>query len=138
MLFCYTDSFHDNCGSHREFQYTKLEIFLSSLKSAWDLIYPGQNRDVREILSNLIGLLEDWKLEKTATNYEKSKPRIGVYLDNNYIEFLFTRTDNIALVHGINSLVEELRAMKNGGGLGGGGGGAGGGRAFFVFCLILS
>ena len=74
MLFCYTDSFHDNCGSHREFQYTNLEIFLSSLKSAWDLIYPGQNRDVREILSNLIGLLEDWKLEKTATNYEKQNP----------------------------------------------------------------
>ena len=38
---------------------------LSSLKSTWDLIYPEQNRDVREILRYLTGCLEDWKLEKT-------------------------------------------------------------------------
>ena len=29
-------------------------------------VYPGENRNVREILSNLIGYLGDWKLEKTA------------------------------------------------------------------------
>ena len=28
-------------------------------------VYPGQNRDVREILSHLIDCLEDWELEKT-------------------------------------------------------------------------
>ena len=38
---------------------------LPSLKSAWNLVYPGQNGDVREILRNLIGFLENWKLEKT-------------------------------------------------------------------------
>ena len=38
---------------------------LPSFKSAWDPVYPEQNRNVREILSNLIGYLEDWELEKT-------------------------------------------------------------------------
>ena len=33
--------------------------FLPSLKSAWDLVYLGQNCDVREILRNVIGCLED-------------------------------------------------------------------------------
>ena len=35
--------------------YTNLGFCLPSLKSAWDLVYPGQNRDVREILRDLIG-----------------------------------------------------------------------------------
>ena len=48
------------------------------------------------------------------------------------LSIFFITLDNIALVHGINSLVEELRAMKNGGGLGGGGGGAGGGYYFII------
>ena len=43
---------------------------LPSWKSACDLVYPGQNRDVREILRNLIGCLEDWKLEKTDFSWE--------------------------------------------------------------------
>ena len=34
-------------------------------KSAWDLVYREQNRDVREISRNLIGSLEDWGLENT-------------------------------------------------------------------------
>ena len=40
-------------------------FWLASFKSAWDPVYPEQNRNVREILSNLIGYLEDWELEKT-------------------------------------------------------------------------
>ena len=30
----------------------------------WDLVYPWQNHDVREIWRNVIGCLEDWQLEK--------------------------------------------------------------------------
>ena len=40
---------------------------LPSLKSAWDLVYPRQNikiLDVKEILRNLIGCLEDWETRK--------------------------------------------------------------------------
>ena len=33
---------------------------------AWDLVYPWQNPDIREILRNLIDCSEDWELEKTA------------------------------------------------------------------------
>ena len=39
---------------------------LPFLKSAWNLGYPGENHDVREMLRNLIGCLEDWELEKTV------------------------------------------------------------------------
>ena len=52
---------------------------LPSLKSAWNLVYLGQNGDVREILRNTIGgCLEDWELEKTDF-HEKPKPRICVF-----------------------------------------------------------
>ena len=51
-------------GSHD--QNTNPRFCLPSLKSAWNLIYPGKNRDVREILVNLIGCLEDQELEKTS------------------------------------------------------------------------
>ena len=40
-------------------KYTNLGFRLPSLKSAWDLDYPEQNRDTREILRNLIGCSED-------------------------------------------------------------------------------
>ena len=30
-------------------------VYLPFLKSIWGLVYPGQNRDAREILRNLIG-----------------------------------------------------------------------------------
>ena len=43
--------------------------------SAWYLVYPEKNRDAREILRNLIGYLEDWKLEKTF--HVKMKTQIG-------------------------------------------------------------
>ena len=33
------------------------------LKSDWDLVYIEQNRDVREILRNLIGCLKDWRFK---------------------------------------------------------------------------
>ena len=33
------------------------------LKSDWDLVYIEQNRDVREILRNLIGCLKDWRIK---------------------------------------------------------------------------
>ena len=52
----------------------KLKFHLPSLKSAWDLVYSGQNHDVRKFLTDLTGSLEKWKLEKTG----KSKPQIGV------------------------------------------------------------
>ena len=42
------------------FQYSNPRFRLPSLKSAWDLVYPELNRDVREILTNLIGCLEDF------------------------------------------------------------------------------
>ena len=35
--------------------YTNQRFCLPSLKSAWDQVYPLNNRDVREILRNLIG-----------------------------------------------------------------------------------
>ena len=38
-------------------------VSLPSLETNRDLVYPGRNRDVREILRNLIGCLEDWKLK---------------------------------------------------------------------------
>ena len=57
--------------------YTNPGFCLPSLKRK-DGIYPGQNRDVRKVLRNLIGLLENWELENTDLKYKKSKPRIGV------------------------------------------------------------
>ena len=47
---------------------------LPSLKIAWDLVYPGQNNDFREILRNLIGGLEDWELDKTEKSREIKTP----------------------------------------------------------------
>ena len=41
-------------------------------------LYPGQNRDVRENLTNPIGCLEDWELVDLFF-YRKSKGRIGVF-----------------------------------------------------------
>ena len=46
--------------------YTNPGFYLPSLKKVWDLVHPGKNRDVRKILRNLIGCLEDWELEKTG------------------------------------------------------------------------
>ena len=46
-------------------KYTNPGFRLPSVKSAWDLVYSEQNRDVREISRNLIGCLEDCELEKT-------------------------------------------------------------------------
>ena len=49
-------------------QYSEICLFkytnpgLPFLKSAWDLVYPGQNDDVKEILRNLIECLEKWEL----------------------------------------------------------------------------
>ena len=59
--------------------YTNPGFRLPSLKSAWDLVYPGQNHGVREILRNVIGCLKDLQLEKTDFSRGKSKPRIGVF-----------------------------------------------------------
>ena len=44
--------------------YTNPGFRLPSLKSAWDLVHPGQNRDVKEILRNLISFLEDWDFSR--------------------------------------------------------------------------
>ena len=38
------------------------------------LVYPGQSRDVREILRHRIGCLEDWALEKTAISRKIKTP----------------------------------------------------------------
>ena len=38
------------------------------------LVYLGQNRDVREILRNLIGRLKIWKLENTDVLREFKNP----------------------------------------------------------------
>ena len=35
---------------------------------------PGQNRDIREILRNLIGCLEDWELKKTEKSQQIKNP----------------------------------------------------------------
>ena len=43
-------------------------------KSARDLVYPEQNQDVGKILRNLIGCLEDQKLEKTDFSQEIKFP----------------------------------------------------------------
>ena len=42
-----------------------LGFCLPSFKSTWNLLYSRQNHDVREILRNLIGCFEDWKLKET-------------------------------------------------------------------------
>ena len=41
---------------------------LPSCKSAWDLVYPRQNGDVRE---SLIGCLEDWKIKNPVLVFLK-------------------------------------------------------------------
>ena len=46
-------------------KYTNLGFCLPSFKSTWNLLYSRQNHDVREILRNLIGCFEDWKLKET-------------------------------------------------------------------------
>ena len=48
-----------------------------SLKSAFELVYPGENRKVREILKNSDWLSRRLELENTFF-YGKSKPQIGV------------------------------------------------------------
>ena len=60
--------------------YKKTWFKIPSLKSAWNLVYPRQNRDVREILRNLIGCFY----------YKKSKPRIDVIVFN----FLVIKTSD--------------------------------------------
>ena len=59
-----------------------------SLKSAWDLVYPEQNPDVREILRNLIGCFEDWELEQTGKTGKIKTPyiltRIRQIIDNHF------------------------------------------------------
>ena len=57
--------------------YTNPGFRLPSLKSTWNLVYPGENCDDRTILRNLIGCLENSELEKTVS-HGKSKPRISV------------------------------------------------------------
>ena len=44
------------------------------LKRAWDLVYPGQNRDFWEFSKNRIGYLEDWELEKTYFSWKIKNP----------------------------------------------------------------
>ena len=56
--------------------FASLGFPLPFLKSTWDLVYPGQNRDVREILSNVIDCLDDWELEKTDSLAENQNPRL--------------------------------------------------------------
>ena len=46
--------------SLRKIKIDQSGVFVYHLKNALDLVYPGQNRDVREILR--IGSSEDWKL----------------------------------------------------------------------------
>ena len=46
--------------SLRKIKIDQSGVFIYYLKNALDLVYPGQNRDVREILR--IGSSEDWKL----------------------------------------------------------------------------
>ena len=58
------------------YTYTNPGFRLPSLKSAWDLVYPGQNCDVREILRNLIGCLENW--ESNNDYLRKSTPWIFI------------------------------------------------------------
>lgn len=39
--------------------YTNPGFYLTSLNDACDLVYPGQNPDISEVLSNMIGYLGD-------------------------------------------------------------------------------
>ena len=53
-----------NCEASKKKQrvyHTNPGFCLPSLKSAWDLVYLGK-LNVREILGNLIGCLEDWEI----------------------------------------------------------------------------
>ena len=51
-------------------------------KSAWDLDFPGENRDVRGILRNLIGCLEQLGTRKYIFFTEKQNLGFGVYFCN--------------------------------------------------------
>ena len=69
-------------------QNTNLGVSSAILESAWDLVHPGQNRDVREILRNLIGCLEYWELENTDFSQKIKTPdwcidNINVFLKLN-------------------------------------------------------
>ena len=72
----------------RQPKYTNPEFCQPSSKSTWDLVYPGQNRDVREISrNNMIGCLEDWELEKTAKSRKIKTPEWcnkNVFVKNKY------------------------------------------------------
>ena len=62
----------------------------SKKRRAWDLVHPGQNRDVREIQRNLISRLENWEIEKnyklkkikTPTLFKKKKKKKNHTLKN--------------------------------------------------------
>ena len=64
--------------------YINLGFGLPYLKSAWDLVYLGQKREVREILRIRIDCLEDWELEKSDLRKIKTLDWCikGIYLSN--------------------------------------------------------
>ena len=62
-------------------------------KSTLDLVYPGQNSDVREIFRNLIGSLEVWKLEKTDLSQKNKTP------DWCIVFYLFFTVYTLSLIH---------------------------------------
>ena len=69
--------------------YTNPGFRLPSLKNGSDLVYPEQNRDVKEILKNLIGCLEDWKLEKTDFSYGLVYFLVSFFIKHNIIISIF-------------------------------------------------
>ena len=79
VILALTDHFLINSTSkHKSDLKIRHQTKVSStiFKNNYVLANPGQNRDVRKILINLIGCLEDLELEKTDF-YRKSKPLIG-------------------------------------------------------------
>ena len=69
-------------------QSTNPEFCLPSWRSACDLLYHGQNRDVSEILRNLIGLFRGFETKKTDFSREIKIPDLGSTRNTNVPWFL--------------------------------------------------
>ena len=51
-------------------------------KNSWDLVYPADFWDTREIREIWLVVLGDWNLNRTQTFHGKSKPWIGVLIES--------------------------------------------------------
>ena len=81
------------------FEYTGLYHFLKT----GDLVYPGQNCDVREILRNLIGCLKKWELERLTIITEIKTPDWCIWLT--LFRFRLEKTFQNGRVNGLGPMM---------------------------------